>query len=442
MLETLVGITAAICVLAIVTAYVRFRDPFHPLILIAPMFAFIYVYMPMQYLRSGELFTYVSEERAIFVQTIVVASIGLFVSACLLGSKPLTPTGRNRVRVDYDRRILQKGAYVIGTIGLLCWVWTVHMAGGFTQAFGHAYGTGWSDLGYVREAVYLLIVAELLLLSQQAFEPRNRLWIAAVVLFAIPWLLQGLLGARRGPTFVIVLTLGMSWYLARGIRPSLSLVLCGGVILAFLMLFLVTNRKHIYLGGDISNVDPANVSRFLDANEANDYIYGAGCIVAARETGSYYWGRRYLAQILVRPIPRQIWPNKYADFGVGELEQNAGVGGAGIEAVMGWPETPGAAGAAVADLWVEFSWLSIPVMALIGWSYGRVWRRAVEEGAWRTTLYMIFALLSIYFVTQSGEAVIFRFVILTLPARYVWRKAVVQAVAVEPLGVGAPGVLA
>jgi hypothetical protein len=326
------------------------------------------------------------------------------------------------------------GAYVLGGLGLLCWLYTVSAEGGLAGAFGHPYGMGWSDLGYIREAVYLLIVAELLLLSPHGFEPRNKKWVAAVIVFAIPWILQGLLGARRGPTFVIMLTLGMSWYLARGTRPPLMLVLGGGALLGFLILFLVTNRKHIYIGGDISNVS-TDVSGFLDANEANEYIFGAGCIITSRETGHYFWGRRYLAQIVVRPVPKQIWPTKYADFGVAELTQNAGVAGGGLADIMGWTEVPGAAAAAVADLWVEFSWLSIPVMALIGWLYGRVWQRSVQDGAWWTTLYMIFALLSIYFVTQSGEAVIFRFVILTLPARYIWRKAALPAGFAQALSV-------
>lgn len=146
-------------------------------------------------------------------------------------------------------------------------------------------------------------------------------------------------------------------------------------------------------------------------------------MIAADKENRFFWGRRYLAQVIVRPIPKQIWPNKYEDFGVPELLRNAGVAGEGLAPIMGWSAVTGAAAAMVADLWVEFSWLSIPVMGAIGYAYGAVWRRAVIVGGVWTTQYIIFALLSIYLITQSGEAVIFRFVILTLPARYVWRKA-------------------
>ena len=46
----------------------------------------------------------------------------------------------------------------------------------------------------------------------------------------------------------------------------------------------------------------------------------------------------------------------------------------------------------------------------------------VIGGVWNSQ-YTIISILAIYLVTQSGEAVIFRFFILTIPAQWVWRKA-------------------
>jgi len=267
-----------------------------------------------------------------------------------------------------------------------------------------------------------LIVALLLLLSPEAFDPQSKIWRWAIAVLSFPWFLQGLLGARRGPTIVIVATIGMSWYLARRRRPPIVLMLAAGLVVGFLVIFLVTNRRSIYIGSDF-DVSTKNMDTFFTANEANEYIFAVGCITTSRETGTYYWGRRYLAQILVRPIPKQIWPNKYVDFGVPELLQNAGVALDGLETVMGWAEVPGAAATMVADFWVEMSWLAIPLCGLIGWGYGYVWRRAVQEQGWWTTFYMILTLLSVYMITQSGEAVIFRFVILSVPAYIVWRRA-------------------
>jgi hypothetical protein len=313
------------------------------------------------------------------------------------------------------------GGYVLGSIGLLAWLYVISSGGGFLEVFGRANGRGWSEVGYIRETVYLVIVGLLLLFSPQAYNPKDKLWLAAVIALSLPYVIQGLLGAQRGPTFLIAMTLGISWYMARGQRPSLLLVGGGGVLLGLLMLFLVTNRGAIYVGSH--EEVKTDASAVLEATEANEYIFGAGCMIASHQTGEYFWGKRYLAQLLVRPVPRQLWANKYADFGVPELEANAGVAKVGLGPVMGWSEIPGAAGAMIADLWVEFSWLALPVLFLIGYAYGSTWRKAVTlSGPWNTQ-YTILALLSIYLVSQSGEAVIFRLVILSLPSWWVWRKA-------------------
>ena len=424
MFEFLVWLTAALCVLGVLRFYLKFRDPFHPAVLILPMFAFIYVLMPLKQLSGGDVFTLVSEPQLIWVHSIVVASLVCLIWGLDRGGNATIPPPK-RLVIGYRSDVLHRGAYVLGAIGLAAWGWAIRNAGGVTRVFGHAKGMGYSDLGYIREAAYLMIVALLLLLSPEGFRPRSKIWLACVVIFSLPFLMQGILGAQRGPTFLIIVTLAMSWYLARRQRPSLGILFGGGVLLGALLLFLVVNRGAIYLGSNKQLT--TNTSGVLDADVSNEYDFGAGCMITAEQTGHFYWGKRYLAQILVRPIPHQIWPTKYEDFGVPELLSNAGVAGDGLAPVMGWSEMTGAAAAMVADLWVEFSWLAIPVMFFIGYIYSAVWKRAVTLGGVWTTQYMIFALLSIYMVSQSGEAVIFRFVILTLPTRYVWRKAEIIA---------------
>lgn len=418
MLENLCWFTALVCALAIVGTYLKYRDPFHPAIVIFSMCSFVYVIMPLSLARSGGLYSFVSEHQAEWVQLVVIGGLisvawGLFAGSHL----DLKLSRTYRYRPD----VLRKGAYVLGAIGLLAWFFVIASGGGFLEVFGRANGRGWSEVGYVRETVYLIIVGLLLLFSAEVYNPKNKLWWAAVMILSLPYLIQGLLGAQRGPTFLITVTLGMSWYMARGRRPSLAMVVGAGLVLGSFLLFLVTNRAAIYVGSEEEL--KTDVSGILDATEANEYIFGAGCMVAAHQTGNYFWGKRYLAQLAVRPIPRQLWPNKYVDFGVPELEQNAGVAKAGLEAVMGWKEVPGAAGAMIADLWVEFSWLMLPVLWLIGYAYGSTWQKAVRlSGPWNTQ-YTILALLSIYMVSQSGEAVIFRLVILSVPSWWVWRKA-------------------
>lgn len=423
MFEALVYLTGLVCAGAAIAAYFSFRDVFHPMIYLMGMSAFMYVYMPLSLIEDG-LFTYITEQQGIFAQVIVLLSLTSLAAGCYMGSSSPTPPPKHGVWISAET--LRKGAYWIGGTGVAAWAITIKNAGGLSGAFGQAYGSGASDLGYIREAVYLLIVGLLLLLTPETFRRRNKTWYVAVALFATPWLIQGFLGARRGPTFVIVVTLAMGWFFARNQRPRLVVVVAGAAVLGMLMLFLVTNRQSIYLGSDFEGLSMDVTSVVSDANESNEYIFGTGCIIAANETGRFFWGRRYIAQIVVRPVPRLIWPTKYADFGVPELEQNAGVAGEGLQSIMGWREIPGSAAGMVADLWVEFWWGCVAVLGLLGWMYGRCWKMAVEQGNRSATQFVILSLLSIYLVTQSGEAVIFRFLILTLPVHYIWKRAMVQ----------------
>ena len=217
-------------------------------------------------------------------------------------------------------------------------------------------------------------------------------------------------------------TLSLAWYLFKGKRPALVQMMAAGALIAYLILFLVTNRGEIHLGSDF-NVDYDVTSILGSTSGSNEFIYGAGAILNAEHTGRFYWGRRYLAQVAVRPIPRQWWPDKYADFGVPELELNAGTGGQVFQDTLGWVGAPGSAPGLVADLWLEFRWIAFPVLLLIGWAYGRCWRRAVEEGGPWVLQYIILGTLSLYLVMQTGEAVIFRLIILSTPVWAAWRWA-------------------
>src|SRR5204862_2958667 len=126
--------------------------------------------------------------------------------------------------------------------------------------------------------------------------------------------LQALLTARRGPTFMVIAIFAMSFYLNRGRRPSLPKTVTASTVLGYAILFLVVNRSSFYLGSDLSDVQTGVGHAVAADDTGNEFIYGTGSIVAAERSGHHYWGRRYLAQLLVRPIPSAVWPNKYEDF--------------------------------------------------------------------------------------------------------------------------------
>ena len=60
MFGSMLWATGAMCILAMLAAWVRFRDPFHPLVLTMPMFAFIYAYMPIRLYETKDLLLYIT----------------------------------------------------------------------------------------------------------------------------------------------------------------------------------------------------------------------------------------------------------------------------------------------------------------------------------------------------------------------------------------------
>jgi hypothetical protein len=399
------------------------RDIFYPLVFIAPMMCFIYFWMPYKLYTGDALERYFDMNQLVFVQKVNVLGIFAFVVGCLVagvrvrgkraGPPQLSQLALNRMLI---------GAGICGVIGLTCWLITIINVGGFVNAYSTSYSGGWDDNGYVRDGTLLLLVGVLLATTALASGANRLRAILLIGTFGFPWLSQALLMARRGPTFAFVVVVLMGWYTTTRKRPPIIAAGSLGLGLGWLVLFLVTNRGSIYLGSNFDSVKTDVSDIVQKPDTGNEYIYGSGTMLAAIRRDHYFWMRRYLAQIMVRPIPSAIWPNKYADFGVPELLNNAGTG-EGFADALGWVGAVGSAPGIIADLWVEVSWGSIVLLTLIGWAYGAVWRKAVLKGGPWASQYVLISALSIYLVMQTMEAVIFRTIMLSLPCWITWRWA-------------------
>jgi hypothetical protein len=399
------------------------RDIFHPLVFIGPMMAFLYFWMPYQIWMQDGLLKYFDISQLDFVQKVNVLGILAFVVGCLSAGlrlrRPSTP--RMPPLSQFALRRMLIGAGTLGTIGLTCWGITIINVGGFVNAYSRAYSGGWDDSGYIRDASLLLLVGVLLSITAlSAGGPRLQSMLM-IGLFSFPWLSQALLMARRGPTFAFVVIVLMGWFTTTRKRPPVFAAGSLALALGWLVLFLVTNRGSIYIGSDF-NVQ-TDVSGIVDTPDTgNEYIYGSGSMLAAIRRDHYFWMRRYLSQLLVRPIPTAVWPTKYQDFGVPELLNNAGTG-EGFADALGWVGAPGSAPGIIADLWIEVWWFAIPAMAALGWCYGFVWRKAVLQGGPWASQYVLISAISIYLVMQTMEAVIFRTLMLSIPCWLTWRWA-------------------
>jgi len=131
--------------------------------------------------------------------------------------------------------------------------------------------------------------------------------------------------------------------------------------------------------------------------------------------------------VFIRPIPRQIWPTKYEDasrfFGIPNLEENMGTGGASMASTLGWQGAVGAAPGLIADMWIEFWWFSIVAMYAIGWTYGMAWQKMIIQGGLWIPLYTMMTALSAYLIFQTLEAMLFRFLFTAGASILIWKYA-------------------
>ncbi len=414
---------AAIALVGLIVALDGSRDVFHPLIFVGPMLAFLYGWMPLKLVQAGGLARFFDDDQLRFVQTLNVLGVLAFVGCCLAAGVRLRKREMRPAR-QFSAQTLRRlliGGSIAGSLGLLCWVITIVNVGGFVAAYSTSYSGGWDDSGYIRDGSILLLVG--VMMAMMVLSARGPRWpsLAMLAAFSLPWLSTAVLMARRGPTFEFVLVALMGWYINRPKRPPLIAVGVAGCCVGWLVLFLVTNRQSIYIGSDQKMT--TDVSEVVEAPDTgNEWIYGAGTILSSQRRDHYYWMRRYLAQVLVRPIPSSVWPTKYEDFGVPELLYNAGTG-QGFGDTLGWEGAVGAAPGIIADLWIEVWWFAVPLMGLIGYLYGYTWRKAVTRGGPWSSQLVILSAITIYLVMQTMEAVIFRTLLLSIPCWIIWRWA-------------------
>lgn len=425
----LILMTAALTLGSMINAYRRTKDTFHPLMFLMPMAFVLYVLLPLKLTLNGTLSNYFTEDQQLFVQFINLIGVSCLAAGCVVGENRKTSLKLEATHLTATaRRKILHGAYILGGIGLSAYLLGITNVGGFSQAYGQAYSSGWSDYGYIRDAVAWCGIAVVFILLAHIDEPLSKdkqvILYSVCLAFASPFIIQGLLGARRGPTFQILVLLGMSWYMMRRARPRFVVLLTTGILVGSFLLFLVSNRGNIYLGSDFS-FENAKLEYFEVDNTqnpvGNEYIYGGGAMLSTDANDSYYWGRRYFAVLFLRPIPRQLFPDKYEYFGVSEILQNLGVGTDSFQRSLGWVGAEGSAPGIVADMWIEFWWGSMVLLFGIGWCYGRAWRLAVSDNLFYMVLYTLLASLSLFLVFQTLEALLYRFLFSIIPAWLMWQ---------------------
>ena len=419
-LFALVGIVS---LASLLSGYIGSKDPLNPNFILAPLFLYSYSLEPL--LLGPDVAQWIrSYDQRLFVGSVnVLAVLGLFGGLRLTNIRiAREPHGLISGVRDGQLISVARGLLLVALAGFVSGIWA---KGGFIAAYSGAKGGGRFASGYLGESVHLGLVASLVIGATYYRRGLSAGGWAIAVLGVVPNLVQGTLGGRRGPIYLSLMTLVLVWFLSSRRRPGALKLGClfGCVLVA--VLFVQSQRQHLYLGSQNATVD---WERFVDSllgtsgGRGSNFIYGSGFIAVCWETGRYTYGKELIVNLLVRPIPRQLWPSKYENVG-----WEAGRPGFGhfsdsewMQSV-GWLPMGGASSGCVSDLFGEFGLGVVVAMFALGYGMGELRTRSLLRGGVWQFLYLEALVLSIYLATQSFSAFYHRWLVLAVPTIVLFR---------------------
>lgn len=434
MFEINVVLTGLIITAIALYAFSRSRDAMQPAVFMSPLFVFFYCIWPLLINRPGGLTDFFTADELGYVSYLYLFCLAAFFAG--LANWPRGISRKTRLQGVGESEMfslsltpnIRKRLYllgvVLGAIGIVAYWYSLTNVGGFFDAYSRAKGGGKTYSGYIGEAPLLVYPAiALIALSRQKLQIRL-VDVFLVLLIASPQLLQGTFGGRRGPLFLILAMLFMSWYIAKGRRPTLKKGVIGVTLISIAVVTVWSQRQHLYIGSDHEFRVERVIDRILpdEISTGDEYLAGVATVLTAREIGNFYWGYRYFVTFVVRPIPRQIWPTKYEDMGAdwlfryGDEEREERY----LHAV-GFTLLSGSSTGFVADVFYEFSWLSVLVNFIIGKVFFVLWRNHRQRGGLATIFFLQAIILSIYLPTQSLTAYLHRLLFMSVFTWLLWR---------------------
>ncbi len=421
MLEALILLTGLAIIGISLMGLKRSKDPLFPLTILAPMLLYIYVYMPLTRLSSGAVDSiFPDADKLIVVHVINLLTVTAFCLGCISQRRPRGidrrfELFRSRMAKRTQNRLFSL-AIILGLASCSAFGYMIVYSGGWTRVFSNSKPFLNSPSGYVGELPMLSYPAAFLLAV--AFQGKRLTFIRLTLMHAVlaPQIVMATFGGRRGPTFLVACTLVGCWCIIRGRLPKVKWVVTGLATMGVFMLLLGENRSNLFRPWS-SDVDVDIVSTVLGPSSVSlgdEYVTASGTILASMHHDRHYWGARYFTIFLVRPIPKQLWPTKYSDLGMGWMETDAGRSGMTTSEwfdAIGFETATGAAPGMVADLFLEFSWGCILACFLLGRVFSIVWKKWVQRGGIWTIFYFEMLILSVFLVTQGLGAWMYRLIL-------------------------------
>ena len=409
--------------------YAKYKDAIHPGIILAPLFIYQFSVSPILMNLNDGLFLYHREETYIYSSSIYLVTIVAFYLG--LGTRGKTQSLENLGpvfsvdRLDQaQRRHLVILSCLLGGAALVSFWTGLANAGGFFAAYGGPKGGGFHKSGYLGETILLSFPA--LVVGAIALRGRRLLvrHMVAALIVASPHLIHGTFGGRRGPIFLILLTLFLSWAIQQRRKLSFMAALGAVAVAGSAVIAVWSQRRFLYLGSG-QGADAGRILEFLvpgRIHPGETYVFGTTSMLVADLHNSFYWGYRYFVTIFIRPIPKQIWPTKYEDMGadwllLGGIDQRADL----YKGIPGYVDTSGFAMPSIADGYMEFQWGVVLLFLVLGRFLGWVWSKHKSHGAFWSVIYAATVPLTIYLATQSVTAFLVRFLFIFVAVSIMWK---------------------
>ncbi|MCA9025594.1 MAG: oligosaccharide repeat unit polymerase [Planctomycetaceae bacterium] len=458
MVESLIILTGIVIAGFSLGGLKRSRDPLFPLVIMGPMLLYVYVYQPLVSVTAPtRVQIFPSLEPLVMVHVVNLLAVSAFCVGCIWHRRPRGVDHRFDVlRQELGPRIRNR-IFSLGIIlGLLAcgsFAFMVQYSGGWTKVFSVAKPFVRGPSGYIGEMPMLSYPAVFLLAISFQGRRLTPVRILTMILVLMPHVIMATIGGRRGPTFLVTCSLVGAWCIIRQRPPKVRSILVGLGAVGCLMLLLQSNRNNLFKFWDRSDLDLTGIEQLWSPPQltyGDEYVVATATIITSSELAHHYWGVRYFAQFVVRPFPRFLWPSKYEDLGVGWMATDPGKSGISTSEwldVVGFEPAGGSAGGLVMDLFLEFSWGAIPVCFLLGLMFSSIWKRWVSRGGIWTLIYVEMMILSVYLITQSVGAWLYRTMLLVGMTWIFWRtnmprqrqvRQMPRARSMKPPGYGVP----
>jgi len=318
-----VGLGVVLVLPLIIRGLRRTFDPFEPIVVFALAYGVMFVARPASMLAHGDLSYYGVDIRGTLPLALLLALVGGVAFVCGYELRAGSALGRALPKPrEIKTRVGVVGAGIMIALALVALLVIVWPVGGFRRFTILLEGQTW-EVGqllsarglYPLMAAMLVIPAAILLLALGLRERRRGLLAAAALTFVFALGVMVPLGAR---TFLLPLVGGCVTlaYVRRGARPRAVTVVALAMFAFVASYAAITVRepgKRAHLDRHLQEFIQRPWVAFSPVTEGEDANMApvlAGALRVVPSDLDYRYGAATLGDLVLRPIPRTVWPGK------------------------------------------------------------------------------------------------------------------------------------